>query len=708
VQHQTTKEKQERKRTTTSKMDIELVNRGVKLIKLKQILKDPEVQATVPGVVKWPTIVMNYIPKTECKLMNYGKVMKNIKGDDWNDHVKKKRRIENEDGTVRMTRFGYEEPKTCQCHTSIHRHKDLGHIQTGDPEVVEDQKLRELFAKGRNFIEEGLVDWDVTEKAILERIKETIGRWANYELMEEKEWNEWESIVEDRIKEEIKGKKEKGLRSEPALLALKETKDKLKKMHEMYVITGTDKVSGNYSLICVQYAKTKMVQELLYNEEKTYEEVREKRKKIIDRITEEMKERFQINIKEDENRIGYNYPTAKNHKKTPKMRIIHNGNKVVTQKLSKELSIFLKAIIASHRKICEDAYRRTAVRHMWMVNDMKPVLDDIKLINQGKTAKDLRTADFPTLYTKIPHQDLLRTIEEGIEEVFQHHAKSKGDVVLKKTYNTTTKKKEAYIRPKPQKGKDYTTKDQLIEMLRHLINNIYCTLGDKTFKQAIGIPMGTDCAPFLANFYLHLKEYNWIKQKTQKGGKEKEMILKHFNHSFRYLDDFLGLNNGNKLEEYREEIYGLRIDVTNEENNKKGDYCNLKLEITNGHISIDLYNKRDTYDFEIIQFPHFTSNTNKSTDMDVIHGQLNTYLTICDNLEKFIRRGRMDLWKMIIINGQSKKGLEQRVWKFLTRNQDTCLQKYNTKPSAISQQLFSKIKEHIRRHQSQPNLRQRP
>ena len=36
----------------------------------------------------------------------------------------------------------------------------------------------------------------------------------------------------------------------------------------------------------------------------------------------------------------------------------------------------------------------------------------------------------------------------------------------------------------------------LIKMITWLINNTYVVIGDIVFRQTIGIPMGTDCAPF--------------------------------------------------------------------------------------------------------------------------------------------------------------------------------------------------------------------
>ena len=65
-----------------------------------------------------------------------------------------------------------------------------------------------------------------------------------------------------------------------------------------------------------------------------------------------------------------------------------------------------------------------------------------------------------------------------------------------------------------------------------LIDNIYVTFGDQCFRQVIGIPMGTDCAPFLANLFLYSYEYKWIvKQKKLKNWH----ILKFFRSSSRYI-----------------------------------------------------------------------------------------------------------------------------------------------------------------------------
>ena len=45
------------------------------------------------------------------------------------------------------------------------------------------------------------------------------------------------------------------------------------------------------------------------------------------------------------------------------------------------------------------------------------------------------------------------------------------------------------------------TEGQLVEYVGYLIDNIYIQVSDRVYKQVVGIPMGTDCAPLLANLF---------------------------------------------------------------------------------------------------------------------------------------------------------------------------------------------------------------
>ena len=46
--------------------------------------------------------------------------------------------------------------------------------------------------------------------------------------------------------------------------------------------------------------------------------------------------------------------------------------------------------------------------------------------------------------------------------------------------------------------------DNICKMIEFLINNIFMQFGGRLFRQVIGIPMGTNCAPLLADLFLTL------------------------------------------------------------------------------------------------------------------------------------------------------------------------------------------------------------
>src|SRR5690242_10554922 len=90
-------------------------------------------------------------------------------------------------------------------------------------------------------------------------------------------------------------------------------------------------------------------------------------------------------------------------------------------------------------------------------------------------------------------------------------------------------------------------------LFRILMQNIFVKVGQKIFRQRLGIPMGTDCAPFVANLVLYKMERDWIHKKLANNEYEK---LAHFRYAKRYIDDLLLVNNRNQIELAKDEIYG--------------------------------------------------------------------------------------------------------------------------------------------------------
>jgi hypothetical protein len=92
--------------------------------------------------------------------------------------------------------------------------------------------------------------------------------------------------------------------------------------------------------------------------------------------------------------------------------------------------------------------------------------------------------------------------KETIHKAFSHRNYGSKCVVL--GYNST------YFSNKIQKGKTCYSEEQVISMLELLIDNIFVSFGGTLFQQVVGIPMGTNCAPLLADLFLYSYESEFL------------------------------------------------------------------------------------------------------------------------------------------------------------------------------------------------------
>ena len=72
------------------------------------------------------------------------------------------------------------------------------------------------------------------------------------------------------------------------------------------------------------------------------------------------------------------------------------------------------------------------------------------------------------------------------------------------------------------------------------MDNIYIRFGTKVYRQIVGIPMGTNCAPLVADLFLFCYERDFM---TSLSDVEQAEIIEAFKSISRYLDDLLNIDN---------------------------------------------------------------------------------------------------------------------------------------------------------------------
>ena len=92
----------------------------------------------------------------------------------------------------------------------------------------------------------------------------------------------------------------------------------------------------------------------------------------------------------------------------------------------------------------------------------------------------------------------------------------------------------------PKIHKNYTLWSclEVCEALTFLLDNIYIRFGTKLFRQIVGIPMGTNCAPLVADLFCYETDC-----KMSLSEEKQSEVIEAFSSTSRYLDDLLNIDN---------------------------------------------------------------------------------------------------------------------------------------------------------------------
>ena len=75
------------------------------------------------------------------------------------------------------------------------------------------------------------------------------------------------------------------------------------------------------------------------------------------------------------------------------------------------------------------------------------------------------------------------------------------------------------------------------------------------YQQIVGIPIGTNCAPLIADSFLYCYEGN-LCLKLHKS--KRHDLIDMFNYTYRYLDDIFTIDNS-EFEKYIPDIYPAEL-----------------------------------------------------------------------------------------------------------------------------------------------------
>ena len=78
----------------------------------------------------------------------------------------------------------------------------------------------------------------------------------------------------------------------------------------------------------------------------------------------------------------------------------------------------------------------------------------------------------------------------------------------------------------------------MCDALYYLLDNIFIIFGSKLYRQTVGIPMGTNCAPLVADLFEFCYEIDFMLSLSDNNQTD---IIETSNSTSRYLDNLLNM-----------------------------------------------------------------------------------------------------------------------------------------------------------------------
>ena len=323
------------------------------------------------------------------------------------------------------------------------------------------------------------------------------------------------------------------------------------------------------------------------------------------------------------------YWLPKLHKRPYKARFIANSSSCTTTELSKLLTSCLTAIKSHVIRYCETVYETSNKNWFWSIKNSGEVLSKLKC--RGFRATSLSTYDFSTLYTTLPHNLIKEKLLDLIEWTFKRALKNYGSLYM------ACNDRKAFFTSSDQSRYTLWSCQNVRDALSYLLDNIYIRFGTKLYRQIVGIPMGTNCAPLVADLFLYCYERDFMDSLNHDNQAD---VIEAFNSTSRYLDDLLNIDNpyfeGMVNQIYPPELQLNKANISDTE----APFLDLHLSVANGFVSSKIYDKRDDFDFDIVNFPFLDGDVPRRASYGVYISQLIRFARVCNHVTDFNARNK--------------------------------------------------------------------
>ena len=115
-------------------------------------------------------------------------------------------------------------------------------------------------------------------------------------------------------------------------------------------------------------------------------------------------------------------------------------------------------------------------------------------------------------------------------------------------------------------------------------------------------------------------------------------VIEAFNFTSRYLDDLLNIDN-NFFDSMVNRIYPSELQLNKANvSDAETSFLDLHLPISDGFVKTKIYDKRDDFDFDIVNFPFLDGDVPRSESYGVYISQLIRFARVSRHVDDFNTR----------------------------------------------------------------------
>lgn len=539
--------------------------------------------------------------------------------------------------------------RNCSCASSEFIYQPAGHVITGNLNIVNNHKLRQLFQRGTKYRVANEIDKNALKeelKGIITRLTDKLSQKHRIPSVLFREYQERAyELINERVANLVI----------PQLdycnLANVEIKRELNHLQKLYIITCADKASNNFVFTCKSYYCQTLASEMgitfdthsnqwILNGNDTYESTALSADQITSLHESFAKSQpYCLVARGNFLRIPRVYIIPKLHKNPYKFRPIAGAKNSSMQSLSRMLHYILSMFKVHFHNYCEVVRRRTGIRCYLAIDSNEAVLKDTQSSLGSNNIRCANSFDFSTLYTKLPLNTVCDQLYYLCDLLFKNN-RNKQYVLVNKSHcvgDKTFSLNSSCFYSGSVGSERYSTLtiQDIKELIRFCLFEYYVCLGSHHFKAKCGIAQGSIASPTVALMTLAVLEYKFLTSPDNRS------ISKRLSNSWRYIDDILVINiPASEFLDIAKLMYPASLPLSH--SSGYDSFCaflDLQLRF-NPDFQVSVYDKTADFNFSVVKFIFADSNAPEQLGYNVLFAQAIRYARICSNIHDFILKLR--------------------------------------------------------------------